>query len=776
LLPVLFPRPSSEAPLLATIEQFSKTLIIKSLNKILFIIFTKTEVMKRIITILPILLLTISLFAQNERKVLVIGIDGTRGDAAIAANTPNLDALAANGISSYEAQTLPITNSGPGWTTILSGVWMDKHGVTSNAFIPNNIAEYPHFYEYVKGANPDLYTASIVHWSPINIFIAPDTYTDLEQDFDTDVAVKDAAVSLMSNESPDITFLHFDDVDGAGHSTGFSADNPTYISAIETVDALVGEVMTAVQSRWNYLNEDWLIVVCTDHGGEGTGHGCNSDNCQDIFYIASSDLLTPALLEKTIVEIPISAAAQLGGNDEYIEIPDASQHNFNGKDFTIEVRLKTNSWSSDAPIISNKDWASGFNAGFILSGNTDGSTWKFNVGDGTVFRMDMDGGTINDDEWHHIAVSLDRDGRSFTWQDGYVYEENFTGFANDSDTGFPLVIGQDGTLNYGDSFNGLISEVRIWDTNLRNITLNEWKCKDITSEHPNYGNLVGIWHMDEGTGTEVNDLSSFDESGFLSNGAIWSANNPDFICDDYSEVPDNTDIVPTMMDFMCLDMDDAWSFDGTSHASDVSCAEPTVICDDLSLTNATVIMADFYDDTIHLTINNSSDLFAAFPQMTVEFEDNPYITPTDTYIETVLSENGDTEFYPIINLFISQGIPNDTYVNGTATLYIAELELTCVFPFTVLLPGITVSVLEHLNPTIKIFPNISSDIISYDLGNINEEISLEIFSTQGKLIQNKVLKNKNGLIHINELNTGIYFLMMEDTEGEMIFREKIFKK
>jgi hypothetical protein len=734
--------------------------------------------MKRIFTILPILLLTISLFAQNERKVLVIGIDGVRGDAAVAANTPNLDALAANGISSYEAQTLPITYSGPGWTTILTGVWMDKHGVTSNAFIPNNIAEYPHFYEYVKGANPDLYTASIVHWSPINIFIAPDTYTDLEQDFDTDVAVKDAAVDLMSNENPDITFLHFDDVDGAGHSTGFSADNPTYISAIEIVDALVGEVMAAVQSRDNYLNEDWLIVVCTDHGGEGTGHGCNSDNCQDIFYIASSDLITPALLEKTTLELPVSAAVQLVGNDEYLEISNAPQHNFDGKDFTIEVRLKTSGWSSDAPIISNKDWASGFNDGFILSGNTDGSTWKFNIGGDAVFRMDMDGGTINDDEWHHIAVSLDRDGRSFTWQDGYVHEEDFIGFANDSDTDYPLVIGQDGTTNYSDSFNGLISEVRIWDTNLRNITLNEWKCKDITSEHPNYGNLVGIWKMDEGTGTEINDLSSFDESGLLNNGATWSVNNPDFICHDYSEVPDNTDIVPTVMDFMCLDMDAVWSFDGTSYAAEVSCAEPTVTCNDLSLTNTSIIIEQpSNDDIIHITINNSADLFAAYPQMTVEFENNPYVTTSgNAYIGSVLQNNDDTEFYPTINLELSQGIPEDTYVNGTATLYVAELELTCTFPFTVLLPTIIVSTLDHLNPTIKIFPNISSDIISYNLGNINEEIVLKMFSIQGGLISNKTLKNKNGIIHINELNSGIYFLMMENEKGEMIFREKIFKK
>ena len=50
----------------------------------------------------------------------------------------------------------------------------------------------------------------------------------MELELDTDIAVKDAAVDLMTNENPDITFLHFDDVDHAGHETGFSTDNPAY--------------------------------------------------------------------------------------------------------------------------------------------------------------------------------------------------------------------------------------------------------------------------------------------------------------------------------------------------------------------------------------------------------------------------------------------------------------------------------------------------------------------------------------------------------------------
>ncbi len=615
--------------------------------------------MKFLIHLLLFLASTIILSAQNNRKTLIIGIDGVRGDAAIAANTPNMDALAANGITSYEAQTLPVTYSGPGWSTILTGVWMDKHGVRDNVFIPNNLIEYPHFFQYVKSANPDLYTASIVHWSPINILIAPLTQTDALETYDSDAAVRDACINLLNNEDPDITFIHLDDVDHAGHSSGFSPSNLEYLEAIETIDNHVGQIMTALENRPNYSNEEWLIILCTDHGGIGTGHGCNEAACQDIFYVASSNLINNEVIEKTIVDINMTNIINLDGNDSYIEIADAPQHNFNEKNFTVEIKLKTNGWSSDAPIISNKDWDSGFNSGFIIAGNTNGSSWKFNMGDGLLTRMDIEGGTINDNAWHHIAVSVDRTGASFTWQDGYIQEFNTSGFILDSDSNFPLIIGQDGTTNYPSSFNGLISEIRIWDTNLRNITLNEWNCKNIDVSHPNYSNLVGLWKLDEGTGTLINDLSSYSQNGTLMNNASWEIDNTIYSCSDYTQVPHNTDIVPTVLDFMCIDIDENWSFDGTSAAEGINC--------------------------------------------------------------------------------------------------------------------ISTSIHEVLSKDVHIYPTISKDEISYEIGDLQTNMSIQLYNTRGQLITNQSITNNRGAINIGHYTSGIYFIVISNKENGLFYREKIIK-
>src|SRR4051812_20813467 len=72
--------------------------------------------------------------AARAKKVLIIGIDGCRPDALRAAKAPNLEALIRDGAYSGKAQTGDATISGPGWSSMLTGVWRAKHGVRDNRF------------------------------------------------------------------------------------------------------------------------------------------------------------------------------------------------------------------------------------------------------------------------------------------------------------------------------------------------------------------------------------------------------------------------------------------------------------------------------------------------------------------------------------------------------------------------------------------------------------------------------------------------------------------
>ena len=209
--------------------------------------------------------------AARVKKVLIIGIDGCRPDALLAADAPNLKGLIAAGAFSDQTQTGVDTVSGPGWSSMLTGVWADKHGVRNNEFRNPNYEKYPHFFRRLKEVKPELKLESIVQWAPIHEKIV--SAADHSVAARTDALVAEGAVKVLSQQDPDVLFLHFDEVDGAGHAKGFHPTVPEYMLAIEQTDEYVGKVLEALTARPNYKDEDWLILSSTDHGGKGTGHG-----------------------------------------------------------------------------------------------------------------------------------------------------------------------------------------------------------------------------------------------------------------------------------------------------------------------------------------------------------------------------------------------------------------------------------------------------------------------------------------------------------------------
>ena len=252
-------------------------------------------------------------------RVLLVGIDGCRPDGMRAAETPNLDSLLRSAGFSFEAQTNPLTKSGPSWASMLTGVWSDKHGVTGNSMEGSRFDRYPHLFTRLKQVFPEARTATFVHWAPINDSIVTDA--DFSNEFDTSVAVAEAAEKLMSLEAPDVTFLHFDDVDHAGHFYGYGP-NPDYLAAISGVDALIGRVLGVIMKRSVYSEEDWLIIVGTDHGGDDVKepgaakarHGDDVPEHRTVFLIVSGRSVARGTIEPppVTVDVPPTIFAHLG--------------------------------------------------------------------------------------------------------------------------------------------------------------------------------------------------------------------------------------------------------------------------------------------------------------------------------------------------------------------------------------------------------------------------------------------------------------------------------
>lgn len=248
--------------------------------------------MKHKITFLPLLLLfSLHVFAGGQkRKVLLIGIDGTRTDALLRANTPNIDSLIAKGFYTLNSWHTDITISGPSWSSILTGVYHSKHGVTDNSYNNSNYWDFPYFTTRAKEVKPALRCAERVEWNMLQdgVYNANWDIDSLGEDTNSGSSGTDGA-NMVADPDLDCFFLYFDAVDHAGHTIGFNPDSAAYISAIEGVDSAIGRVLTAMRARPTYSDEDWLILMVTDHGGIGQGHGGNSIYERSIWWLAYSD-------------------------------------------------------------------------------------------------------------------------------------------------------------------------------------------------------------------------------------------------------------------------------------------------------------------------------------------------------------------------------------------------------------------------------------------------------------------------------------------------------
>ena len=98
-----------------------------------------------------------------------------------------------------------------------------------------------------------------------------------------DQLLTDRVVQLIADPATDVVMTFMSDVDCAGHICGFDPTAPCYLDEISDTDAKIGDIMTAMASRPNFSNEDWLVIITSDHGGLGTTgagrtHGGPSDH------------------------------------------------------------------------------------------------------------------------------------------------------------------------------------------------------------------------------------------------------------------------------------------------------------------------------------------------------------------------------------------------------------------------------------------------------------------------------------------------------------------
>lgn len=213
----------------------------------------------------------------GDRRAVVIGVDGLRPDALAIADAPNLRRLMDEGGSTWTATTQlevpPV--SGPGWATLLTGVDPSAHLVSGNNDLGDRSVAWPTIPQRVRESGRPV--SLVINWLGVLALSSSLAYDELVIGDDVAVGV-DAEARVNAGDA--LVWTHFNDVDSAGHATGFTPDNPGYVAEIEDVDAQIGPALAAVAAR--PASERWLVVLVTDHAGEGTSHDQEIPSVQTI--------------------------------------------------------------------------------------------------------------------------------------------------------------------------------------------------------------------------------------------------------------------------------------------------------------------------------------------------------------------------------------------------------------------------------------------------------------------------------------------------------------
>ena len=245
---------------------------------------------------------------KTEKKAIIIGYDGCRADVLNVRYQGATSKLLLDGATmklsycggvNYPEKNTQDTSTAPGWCSILTGVWADKHGVTAND-ITKSLEYKTLLTTLVEDETIDssmFVTKWAGHFSRKNAtYLEEKEYCEkqnLNVGFnkcdDDKASLEFAKNELSKSDCADFMLVVYEQTDSVGHSSGFTYNNPKYKDAFTEADSYGLETLNTIQERETYETEDWLIIITSDHGGRNTNHGGDSIQERLTFIIANKE-------------------------------------------------------------------------------------------------------------------------------------------------------------------------------------------------------------------------------------------------------------------------------------------------------------------------------------------------------------------------------------------------------------------------------------------------------------------------------------------------------
>lgn len=245
-----------------------------------------------------------------KRTVVLFSVDGMRPDGMLQANTPTIDRLMAQGTYTLRARTVMPSVTLPCHTSMLRGVDVSRHGITTNLFMPL-ARPVPSLFDVAHAAG--LRVGSFYNWGQLRDLGEPASldvdYMIQESHFpDGDGHVADAVVNHVAKQAFDLLFVYFGFTDTTGHDYGWMSEQ--YFDAISTADDCIGRILAGVADS----GRETVALVMSDHGGHERCHGTDCEEDMTIPWVLSGPGLPKCELngDVTIVDTAPTLALLLG--------------------------------------------------------------------------------------------------------------------------------------------------------------------------------------------------------------------------------------------------------------------------------------------------------------------------------------------------------------------------------------------------------------------------------------------------------------------------------
>jgi len=525
--------------------------------------------------------------SAKKRKVLLIGIDGATGEDVKKIMPPIISSILPNSKYSWQSRSdAPVSDAGT-WKNIMTGI-ATIHKIQDSSFVvPEStneheaVVEYPSLIERLQATPKMKYAVAVSPWKTMVDKLL--VYADEPIAVSDDAAVADTAIKKLAINKADLVVVNFNQVNIAGLKYGYSADVPEYKAAVNQVDTYIGKLLEAVKARKTYANEEWLVVITSNHGGFNKGFTSQTDrerNSFNIYYhpafkkteidnvLLTDAFLFPAAKAATDVKATLAAA-----NSSIYEVGATGD-----KTIQLKARIVSSSTSNGANFVLlsklNHSYTSTNGWEIMVQVNADGTRqYRAILGYGTLIFVAAPT-KLQLNQWSAITLKIYTEGSK---RMAALYIDGVAGTPVDisgrtiGTNAFDLTLGNVTSAVSSGSF--AVNDIAIYNKALSDEEIRSYTCSEgVKSSDPSYANLIGYWPCKQVNGDKLLNQAPAAQGKDLvvsGKGGSWNAFEKS-VCNATAPsgntvmAVSNSDIAPQIIYWFGVNVDEAWKLNGKS--------------------------------------------------------------------------------------------------------------------------------------------------------------------------------------------------------------------